>query len=230
MIAIIPARSGSQGLRNKNILRINSIPLIAHTIKAALKSKLTKEVIVMTDSKKIANISKKYGASVPFLRPKKLSTSKSMVMDTYIYCIDKINSKSKNNIQNFVALLPTSPLRLAEDIDNAIKIFKKEKASSVISVCKQHKPIEWSLVKKKNYKFSPLFNKKSNILNRDEYIDTIIPNGSIYVFNFSKLKKYRKYYFSDSRYYLMPKNRSIDIDDYYDFIHAEKLLEIKNKL
>lgn len=69
---------------------------------------------------------------------------------------------------------------------------------------------------------------KSNILNRDEYKNRVIlPNGSIYVFNYTKLKKFRKYYFSDSRYSMMPKNRSVDIDDYLDFIYAKRLIEKK---
>lgn len=124
--------------------------------------------------------------------------------------------------------MPTSPLRDTRDIDNAIKIFKKKKSSSVISVCERDKPLEWNLKPKKNLKFE-LIQKKSNILNRSSFKKILLPNGAIYIFDFLKLKKFRKYYFSDSRYYLMPKNRSIDIDDYYDFLFAEKLLEKKTK-
>ena len=230
MIAIIPARSGSVGLKNKNILKINKKPLIAHSILSALKAKLVSDVIVLTESKKIAKIAQKYGAKVPFFRPKKLATSKSKVMDSYIYCIEKLNKNFNKKILNFVALLPTSPLRTSKDIDNSIKLFQEKKASSVISVCEQNKPIEWTLVEKKDFKFSPLKNSKNNILNRDEYKKNIIlPNGSIYIFNYKKLKKFRKYYFSDSRYYKMPKSRSVDIDDYLDFMYAEKLMENRIK-
>jgi CMP-N,N'-diacetyllegionaminic acid synthase len=230
MIAIIPARSGSVGLKNKNILKINKKPLIAYSILAALKATLVSDVIVLTDSNKIAKIAVKYGAKIPFLRPKELATSKSMVMDSYVYCIENLNKNFNKKISNFVALLPTSPLRTSQDIDNSIKIFKEKNASSVISVCEQNKPIEWTLVEKKDLKFSSLKKTKSNILNRDEYKKNIIlPNGSIYVFNYKKLKKFRKYYFSDSRYYKMPKSRSVDIDDYLDFMYAEKLMEKKIK-
>jgi CMP-N,N'-diacetyllegionaminic acid synthase len=228
MIAIIPARSGSLGLKNKNILKIKEKPLIAYSILSALKSKNISEVLVMTDSERIAKVSKKYGAKVPFLRPKSLATSKAVVMDTYIYCIEKLKKDFNYKIFEFVALLPTSPLRTSDDIDNAINLYKKKKASSVISVCELNKPLEWTLIGKKDFKFSTLLKLKSNILNRDEYKNRVIlPNGSIYVFNYTKLKKFRKYYFSDSRYYMMPKNRSVDIDDYLDFIYAKRLIEKK---
>lgn len=128
MIAIIPARSGSLGLKNKNILKIKEKPLIAYSILSALKSKNISEVLVMTDSERIAKVSKKYGAKVPFLRPKSLATSKAVVMDTYIYCIEKLKKDFNYKIFEFVALLPTSPLRTSDDIDNAINLYKKKKS------------------------------------------------------------------------------------------------------
>ena len=144
MIAIIPAREGSITLKNKNLLKLNNIPLVAHAILAAKKSKFITRVILSTESKKIAKIGKKYGAEIPFLRPKKLATSSSMVMDTYFYTIEKIKKKEKINIKEFIALLPTAPLRSANDIDNSIRIFRKKKADSVIGVSVAHYPIEWN--------------------------------------------------------------------------------------
>ena len=107
MLAIIPARKGSKGLKSKNKLIISKLPLIAHSILSAKKSKKISKIIVSTDCKDIAKISKKYGAEVPFLRNKNLARDNSMVMDSYFEVIDKLNNK----VENFVALLPTSPLR-----------------------------------------------------------------------------------------------------------------------
>ena len=126
MLAIIPARAGSKGLKNKNKLVLGSIPLIAHSILAARQSKFISRIIVSTDSNEIAEISKKYGAEIPFLRSKKLASDNSMVMDAYFEVIENIDNKE--NIKNFIALLPTSPLRESQDIDNAIKLFFKKKS------------------------------------------------------------------------------------------------------
>ena len=95
IICVIPARSGSKGLKNKNLKKLKNLPLIAHTINQAKKSKYISDVYVSTDSIKIANISKRYGAIVPFLRPKKLARDSSMVMDSYFYLIENIRDKKK---------------------------------------------------------------------------------------------------------------------------------------
>ncbi len=119
IICVIPARSGSKGLKNKNLKKLKNLPLIAHTIIQAKKSKYISDVYVSTDSIKIANISKHYGAIVPFLRPKKLARDSSMVMDSYFYLIENIRDRKK--IDDFVALLPTSPLRKTNDINQTIE-------------------------------------------------------------------------------------------------------------
>ena len=95
MLAIIPARAGSKQLKNKNILKIKGKPLIAHTIEAAKKSKLVTKVVVITDSRKIARVAKKFGAEVPFIRPKELSKDTSEVMDVYLYTLEFFKKKMK---------------------------------------------------------------------------------------------------------------------------------------
>ena len=109
MLAIIPARGGSKGLPRKNLKSLNGEPLICHSIKSALLSKSIDRVIVSTDDKEIANISKECGAEVPFLRPVSLAGDKSMVMDTYLHVIDELNKSENKSIREFVALLPTVP-------------------------------------------------------------------------------------------------------------------------
>ena len=98
MLVLIPARLGSKGLKNKNIKNFHGKPLIAHTIIAAKKVKKVNRIIVVTESKKIKKIAEKFGAEVPFLRPKRLATSSSLAIDSYIYTIKKIqkNEKKKN--------------------------------------------------------------------------------------------------------------------------------------
>lgn len=222
MLCIIPARSGSKGLKNKNILSFNGKPLICYTIQAALKTKKITKVIVITDSLKIARISKKFGAEVPFLRPKRLATNNSLAIDTYIYVINKLKKKNIY-VKEFIVLLPTSPLRSSADIDNAINLYKNKKADSVISMRVLECPLDWSkkisssyLVKSPYKSFKPNFN-------RQYYQKTYVPNGAIYIFNTQKILKYRSYYFKKTYAYLMSKKKSIDVNDIIDFKIAEFL-------
>ena len=162
MLAIIPAKKKSKRLPNKNIKLLGGKPLIAHTIETAIKSKQITRVIVTTDCSKIANIAKKYGAEVPFLRPKNLTTNKSGKLEVCKHVIDFITKKEGISIPSFVVLQPTSPLRLVQDIDEAIKIFRKKKADSVVSFCKA-KPLEWHRYFRKDGSFYSIKRKDSNI-------------------------------------------------------------------
>ena len=221
MLAIIPARKGSKGLKSKNKLIISKLPLIAHSILSAKKSKKISKIIVSTDCKDIAKISKKYGAEVPFLRNKNLARDNSMVMDSYFEVIDKLNNK----VENFVALLPTAPLRSSADIDNAIDLFLKKKAASVISMTEAYYPIDWNHFVYKNKSVKSVNSNFNAVNNRQKTKKTYIPNGSIYVFNYKILKKTRKYYHKNTFAYLMPREKSIDIDSKLDFVIASKLLK-----
>jgi CMP-N,N'-diacetyllegionaminic acid synthase len=227
MLAIIPARSGSKLLKNKNILKINNKPLISYVIEAAKKSKYVSKVVVITDSPKIALIAKKYGAEIPFLRPKNISKDSSDVMDTYLYTLD-FYKKKKIIYKSFIALLATNPLRDHNDIDKAIQIFKKKKADSVIGMCEAPFPISWNKLVKKNKIKN--FNKDfDSISNRQKHTKTYIPNGSIFILKEKKLRKYREYYFKNTFAYIMPQKKSVDIDNYFDFKIAQFLIENKKK-
>ncbi len=222
MIALIAARGGSQGLKNKNIIDFNGKPLIAHSIISGLKSKLISKVVVTTDSKTIAKISLKFGAEVPFLRPKKLSTNTANILEAFKHAIEFYKKKGEI-YNNFVALGACSPLRNVKDIDNCIKIFNKKKAQAVISVKEIEKPADWILIKNNKNKLRH-FIKKSNFQNRQSHKKNYIPNGSIYVFDYKRLIKnvnQKKDYLSNLTYgYIMPKNRSVDIDDFDDLMVA----------
>ena len=123
MICIIPARSGSKRLKNKNILKLANKPLIFHTIESALKSKYIDKVILSTDSAEIASICKKLDVLIPFYRPDYLSNDSASTVDTVIYTLDRLIKEYKFKISNFILLQPTSPLRNEIDIINAIEIF-----------------------------------------------------------------------------------------------------------
>ena len=222
MLAIIPAKKNSKRLPNKNIKLLNGKPLIAYTIQAAKKSKVIDRIIVSTDCPKIASISRKYGAEVPFYRPKKLTGNKIGKVEVCRHVIKLLNKKEAIKYENIIVLQPTSPLRIARDIDESFKIFKKKKANSVISFS-QTKPMQWYYELKQSGKFKTI--KKNYKISKKSKINFVL-NGAIYIFKTNFILKYKNYK-SNSYYYIMPKKRSVDIDDIYDFKYAEYIISEK---
>jgi CMP-N,N'-diacetyllegionaminic acid synthase len=220
MLAIIPAKSLSKRLPNKNIKKLAGKPLIAYTIECALKSKKIKRLIVSTDSKKIAKIAIKYGAEVPFLRNKKFTKDKTTSWEVLKDLLKKLKLIENKSYESLIYLQPTSPLRLVKDIDNSIKIFRKKNANAIVSVNKA-KPSFWF----KNIKDNGLLIEKEKINKKINYI----LNGSIYIFKTSFIKKTKPNIYDKKTFaYIMPLERSVDIDTLYDFKIAEMLIK-KNK-
>ena len=222
MIAIIPARGGSKGLPGKNIRKMCGKPLIAYTIECALKSKYIDRVIVSTDDDEIARISLKFGAEVAFMRPSHLASDTVLAVENYLYTIDRIEKEENVIIDRFIVLQPTSPLRSVEDIDCAVELFKKKNADSVVSYTKEEHPIYWHKNIDNDNRLINIFDDK--IVNRQELRTTYYPNGAIYIFK-SSLIRNKKYYTDNSFAYVMPRDRSVDIDFLEDFLYAEYLLK-----
>lgn len=224
ILALIPARGGSKGLPNKNILEICGKPLITHTIKYALNSKYIDDVIVSTDSKKIADIAIESGAEIPFMRPDYLATDKATSHDVYLYTLKELKEKYGREYKAMIVLQPTSPLRNTEDIDNAIELFKEKKADSVISVTKAEIPIAWYRKVDENLFLSEL--KESNDFSgRQDFEELFLPNGAIYIFDIENFLKTKKFYTDKTFAYVMEKEKSIDIDDVYDFMLAKEIMK-----
>lgn len=120
VLAIIPARGGSKGLPNKNILPLLGHPLIAYSIKAALDSKLVTRVLVSTDSQSIADIAIQYGATVPFLRPAEFAQDLSTDLELFVHALNWLNENENYTPDLVIQLRPTSPIRKADLIDECI--------------------------------------------------------------------------------------------------------------
>ena len=228
MLAIIPARGGSKGVPKKNIKLLGGKPLILWTIETALKSKYIDNLILSTDSSEIAEICSESGVNIPFMRPNELASDDSIATDTYIYTIDKLNDTSTNKYQDFVVLHPTSPLRLTDDIDNAIELFFNKKADSVISCAKALKPPLWAVSINESGILHNYFNFDESNMNRQDLEKAYYPNGAVQVYRYSIIKEQRKYYTDKTYAYLMPQERSIDIDTEHDFKLAEYILKNNN--
>lgn len=223
-IAIIPARSGSKGLPKKNIKELCGKPLLAYSIEAAIHSEMFEVVHVSTDSEQYANIAKKYGADVPFLRSEQTASDTASTWDTVFEVLEKYRAMGKN-FDTVTVLQPTSPLRMAEDIQNAFKLFAKKNAKTVVSVCEcEHSP-------KLSNRLSEDFCMRNFILPSDnkrrQDSETYYRlNGAIYTLATDCFLEHRCILYNENTYaYVMPQERSTDIDTILDFIIIESILK-----
>ena len=229
-IAIIPARSGSKGLPEKNILDLNGHPLMYYTIKAALESGCFDTVMVSTDSEKYADIAKSCGAEVPFLRSEELSSDTAGSWDVVREVLTQY--KVMGNSFDYVALMqPTSPLRNAEDIKNAFKMLSRDNVHTVVSVTEVEHPVQWCFTmpecgSMKTYAESPY-----NQMRRQDLETHYRENGASYIVNASKILNRDYNYYGDNCYgYVMPGERSMDIDSRMDFMIADIYQKIKGEI
>ena len=218
--AIIPARSGSKRIINKNTYNFCGQPLISWTIQNAKKSKFIDEVFVSTDDIKIADIAKNYGAKVPFIRPKKLSQDKSNTVDVLNHAIKKL----KLNKKDFIILLqPTSPLRNYKDIEKAINIIlTKKNVENIVSVNQINHPLEWTNILPRNNSMKNFISKENLNKRSQDFPLRYQINGAIFIVKIESFLKKQKFIFEQNSFACsMPYNRSIDIDHLDDLKLAE---------
>ncbi|MCM8790614.1 MAG: acylneuraminate cytidylyltransferase family protein [Candidatus Omnitrophica bacterium] len=223
ILAIIPARGGSKGLPRKNVKDLAGKPLIAWTIREALKCGCIDRVIVTTDDKEIANISARYGAEIPFLRPKRLSLDRTETIDVILHAINWLRDEGCD-YDVVVVLQPTSPLRVAGDITSALKMLFDRKAAGIVSVCKaEHNPL-WANSIPVDLSMKDFLPKAVINKNRHKLPEFYRLNGAIYVALTEFLRSNRSFFGPGVYAYIMPKDRSVDIDDAIDFKLAELLI------
>ncbi len=228
VLAITLARGGSKEVKNKNIRKINGKPLIWFTIKEALKSKLIDQYIVSTDNQAIKKISQKYGAEVPFLRPKKFSTDKASSVEALQHAVKYLETKENKKFDIIVELMCTNPLKNFQDIDNVIKKIIKTNSDTVIAVhnIQDHHPRR--LKKIINDKITDFMEEKPESRRQDLKPLAYVRSGSIYAIQRDFLmKKNRRYGSRNSRPYILPISRVINIDTELDFLTAELIIKKK---
>lgn len=225
-LAIIPARSGSKGLKDKNIKELCGKPLIAYTIESAIKSKQFNVVHLSTDSEKYADIAKKYGADVPFLRKIELSGDESVIWDTVEDVLSEYKKIGKE-FDSIMLLQPTSPLREENDIIKCFQMLEnKENAEAIVSVCEmEHSPLLCNKLDS-SYSMKNFLKKEVVMCPRQRLPKYYRVNGAIYLLKTEVLKKYATLYDSEIYAYIMEQERSIDIDSEMDFKIAEKVINI----
>ena len=227
ILCVIPARSGSKGLRNKNITKLGKIPLIAWPIRSALKSKYLDMVIVSTDSLRISKIAKKYGAEVPFLRPKKLATDSASTVDVMKHAI-KFFEKRNKFFDYILCLEATSPLTSVKDINNAINLLYKNsyKADSLVGVsrCTSQHP-EYLFSKLKNNLIKRYLNKGKVYKRRQKLSDLYFIEGSLYLSKIKSLFLNSSFIPKKTIPFIIPKYKSLEIDDKIDLLIYKSLIK-----
>lgn len=226
-LAIIPARGGSKGLPGKNVKELHQKPLIAWSIEAGLKSKYIDEVIVSTDYQDIADISKKYGANVPFLRPIDLASDTATSFEVIEHTINYY--KKLNREFDYIVLLePTSPLREISDIDSAIEMLYKSTADSIVGICKTEDQNPAFLITKDNENLIHGYKDSSmKVLRRQDIEDVYFFEGTIYISKLNVFVDKKTFYHDNTIGYEVPKYKSLEIDDIDDFIMVEAIMKHK---
>lgn len=223
-LAVILARSGSKGLKDKNIKELNGKPLMAYTIEAAVASGKFDTVHVSTDSEQYAEIARKFGADVPFLRDAELAGDHASSWDA-LRSVVKEYEKRGNVFDTVTLLQPTSPLRDADNIRGAFELFEEKQADSVVSVCEvDHSPLLCNVLD--DSLSMDGFIDMSKVGRRQELSTYYRINGAIYIQKTKFLMEGASVYGEKSYAYIMDKRKSIDIDDEYDFMIAESLMKM----
>ena len=229
-LAIIPARGGSKRLPRKNVLDLGGKPLIAWTIEAALGCSYIDEVVVTTDDDEIAEVAKKFGANVPFLRPAILASDTATSFDAIKHTIDFYRDELSKEFDFVVLLQPTSPLRDSRNIFEAIKLLEKKNADAIISVCKvDHSPLWMNILPVNTSMENFLRDEVKNVRSQDLPQNYRL-NGALYICQTDKLLTEKSFFISTNIFaYIMSKETSVDIDDLFDHELAQCLLSSNSK-
>ncbi|MFA7252972.1 MAG: acylneuraminate cytidylyltransferase family protein [Patescibacteria group bacterium] len=224
-LVIIPARGGSKGIKDKNIIDVKGKPLIWYSINAANKlvsEGLVSEVVVSTDNEKIAEIARECGGNVPFLRPAEISGDKAKSIDFVLHALNFYEQQGLS-FDAVIILQPIAPLRTFEDIKEAVILFNKNKVDSLISVYEEEGIDDLVLYYRDGDRAVPLNANHNNGNRRQDAPKIYMRNGAIYIARTDFIKTGHKLIADQPLMLEMPKERSINLDEPKDL---EKLKEI----
>lgn len=227
-LIVIPARAGSKGLPGKNIKNLHGKPLITYSIEAAIKSDLRLDVLVSTDGQEIAEIARKNGALVPFIRPAEISGDKATSQDVLLHAVEFYENLKELKVDWALLLQPTNPLIRSEDLNGAMKLAMKlqSKVDTIISAVDMpaHLPASLYSMESDN-SIKKLFQNIKQGRRQDNDSKLVKTNGSIFMVNRDYLFANKTIFSPRIAAYLMPKSRYVDIDDAEDFNIASMMLD-----
>ena len=221
VLALIPARGGSKGIKDKNIVDVCGKPLIAYSIDVAKNSKYVDDVVITTDSERIKEVAEKYGADVPFLRPAELATDNAKTIDAVMHAINTLKELGRD-YDILLLLQPTCPLRTTDDINNSLELFVSKNYTSLVSVNKVNEhPILMRKIKEDGI-MENLLNLPSTI-RRQDMPPIYKVNGSIYINLINELNNETS--LNDNPLaYITKEEHSVDIDNISDIERVKRYL------
>tara|TARA_B100001758_G_scaffold247132_1_gene263996 strand:- start:2097 stop:2786 length:690 start_codon:yes stop_codon:yes gene_type:complete len=225
VLCTICMRAGSKGVKNKNLRLMNGKPLMEYTIKQAIESKIFEDIVISTDSSKIADIAQNMGLEVWFLRPKELSHDKAAKIPVIIHALHEAEANFKKKYSYIVDLDATSPLRSVDDILNAMKKFKSENAENLVTACLARKNPYFNMLEYEDKKLKLVKQLDRQVIRRQDAPDVYDMNASIYIWNRSRLLSDKPLIDENTSCYIMPEERSVDIDTESDFSYVEYLMK-----
>ena len=224
IVALITARGGSKGIPQKNIKPLAGKPLIAWTIEAALKSRYIDQVLVSTDDPQIAQVAVDCGAEVPFLRPSELAQDTSSHISVVLHAIAWLEENEQTFPDYLLLLQPTSPLRTSDDIDRAVELALSRDARAVVSVTEMSPHPYLSKPLQADGTLGEFFSVQMDYLRRQDLPPAYALNGAVYLNKIISLKEDRTFLPAGTLAYVMPAERSMDIDTTWDFYLANLIL------
>ena len=228
-ICVIAARGGSKGVPNKNIRKLGDIPLIAHSIKTAISSNLFSSVIVSTENSKIAEISKQYGADVPFLRPKKLATDNASMTDVLLHTITELR-KLDYNFDTIVNRDCTVPFIDKKDIQGAIRKYYSKSCNLVCGVYKQHHNPYFNMMEITKGGYMDFSKKLKKQITGRQNSPIVYQLNGLFVLNVENFLKTKKFYSTKIIPYEISVEHGFMIDTEFEFQIAEMVTKKRIKL
>jgi len=226
ILAVITARGGSKGIPGKNIKELGDKPLIVYSIDAIKKSKLVTHCIVSTDDEEIAAMCRKYGAEVPFMRPKELAEDSTPHLPVMQHAIIFMEKKLGTIFDIAVIFQPTSPFRTTEDIDGTIQKLIDENADSAVSLCEIESSMHPMKIKKLEEGTVLPYTIDETIVRRQDLPPAFKRSSAVYAILRDVIMKENRLCFDGKVVgYIVPTERSVDIDTPLDWIKAEWMLE-----
>jgi CMP-N-acetylneuraminic acid synthetase len=225
ILGIIPARGGSKRIPNKNIVPLAGKPLISYTILAAQNSRLLTDCLISTDSSKIAKVAARYGGKVPFMRPRSLATDTASTYDVVIHALRRFEKTSAWRVKAVLLLQPTAPLRNAHDIDTCIRLLERNPGTdSVVSFYEAGAEHPNYMYVRRGSSLLPLFSAKTS-RRRQDFEVVLVRNGVLYLTRREAILRQGSMIGRRIVPYLMPRERSVNIDEPADLRWAELLLK-----
>jgi CMP-N-acetylneuraminic acid synthetase len=227
IVALICARGGSKGIKNKNLLKINNKSLLRISIEQAKKITKIKKIFVSTDSKKIAKEAIKYGAIVPFMRPKKLASDSSSEILVWKHAINFLHNNLKIKPKCIISLPVTSPLRKISDIKLSLKKFLKKNLDILFTATKSQKNPYFNIIKKRKNRVVTSINSKKKIHRRQDAPECFDLCTVCYIFKPEYILRSKNLFSGKADFFEVSKKSSLDIDTKFDYDIAKFLYKRK---